>query len=162
MFGAAHYASHVRSTVVAVLLTIGAACGSTAPQPVRVEETAFADTLDVDLARFTRLPDGVYVRDSIVGTGAVLAGGQTVDVRFTGHLASGRAIAARGAAETPYRFALGTGAVIAGWDSGLPGMRVGGVRRLVVPPSLGYGASDYGGVPGNSVLVFTIEAVSIR
>lgn len=159
---AVHRRARVRIAMVIALLAVGAACGSTAPQPVPVENTTFADTLGVDLARFTRLPDGVYVRDSVVGGGTVLASGQTVDVRFTGHLASGRAIAGRGATEAPYRFVLGTGAVIAGWDTGLPGMRVGGVRRLVVPPALGYGAADYGGVPGNSVLVFTITAVGAR
>jgi len=152
----------VRVALVTALLAIGAACGSTAPQPVPVENTAFADTLDVDLARFTRLPDGLYVRDSVVGDGPILSTGQTVEVRFTGHLASGRPIASRGAAQAPYGFVLGIGAVIAGWDAGIPGMRVGGVRRLVVPPALGYGSADYGGVPGNSVLVFTIVAVTAR
>jgi FKBP-type peptidyl-prolyl cis-trans isomerase FkpA len=149
----------VRLALVTVLAAVVAACGSTEPEPVTVERTAFADTLHIDLTRFTRLPSGVYVRDSILGGGARLDSGRTVRVRYTAQLPSGRVIPSRGAGGAPYAFVLGTGAVIAGWDLGLPGMRVGGLRQLIVPPELGYGREEYAGIPGNAVLVFTVDAV---
>jgi len=63
---------------------------------------------------------------------------------------------------TPFSFTLGQGQVIAGWDRGVPGMKVGGIRRLVVPPSLAYGSARYGPIPPDATLVFDIELVDVQ
>lgn len=63
--------------------------------------------------------------------------------------------------QTPFQFTLGTGAVIQGWEKGVPGMNVGGIRRLIIPPSLAYGEQRSGKVPPNATLVFDIQLVAI-
>ena len=110
--------------------------------------------------------------DLVVGTGAQAANGNRVLVHYTGWLYSssgtdnkGQQFASTyqdaGTGVTIFGFVLGTGEVIAGWDQGVLGMRVGGKRRLVIPPALGYGASGAGPIPGNATLVFDIELFSI-
>lgn len=125
---------------------------------MKIEETTFADSLSVDLAASSKLPSGMYVRDEVEGTGAVAANGSLVTMRYTGWLANGTQFdsnQARG-----FQFNLGAGEVIAGWDLGVPGMKVGGTRQLIIPPSLGYGASGTGPIPGNAVLVFRVTMMS--
>ena len=107
-----------------------------------------------------RTPEGLTITDTRVGTGAVARPGCTVQVRYTGALTSGKVFDKSG--RTPFRFDLGTGEVIRGWDLGVKDMRVGGKRRLVVPPHLGYGHSRAGPIPPNSTLVFDVELVSVH
>jgi len=102
----------------------------------------------------------VTIEDLVVGTGAEAAAGDTLTVNYTGWLADGSQFDSS-YGKAPYSFRLGTGAVIKGWDQGLPGMKVGGKRRLVIPPSLGYGSSGYGPIPGNATLKFEVELLSI-
>jgi FKBP-type peptidyl-prolyl cis-trans isomerase FkpA len=91
-----------------------------------------------------------------------------VTVNYTGWLYDGAAAENKGrqfdtsVGRGPLPVALGAGQVIAGWDQGLVGMRVGGLRRLVVPPSLGYGSQAQGPIPANSTLVFDIELLSVQ
>jgi len=148
------------TTLVAAALAAG--CGSDSPTAVPIEQTSFAASLGVDLASSTKLPSGLYYRDITVGTGATLASGQTVGMRYAGSLANGEEFDSNPAPEPIFSFRLGSGQVIRGWDLGLVGMKVGGRRQLIIPPELGYGASDYGPIPGNSVLVFTVDAISAQ
>lgn len=147
----------------ALLLAAVTACSST-DSPLRdaqvIETTAFAPALGVNLAASTKLPSGMYIRDITVGTGADVAAGQNVSMRYTGALSNGTQFDAN-TSGTPFSFRLGAGQVIAGWDQGVAGMKVGGVRQLVIPSSLGYGRSDYGPIPGGSILVFTVTVVSV-
>ena len=127
-----------------------------------IEKTTFAPSLGVNLAASTKTPSGLYIRDVTQGTGATLATGQTVGMRYVGSFANGKVFDSNPAPKPAFSFKLGGGQVIKGWDEGLVGMRVGGKRQLVIPASLGYGANDYGPIPGNSVLVFDVEALSAR
>ncbi|MDB4880302.1 MAG: FKBP-type peptidyl-prolyl cis-trans isomerase [Gemmatimonadetes bacterium] len=150
----------LRHLVAVVLL---AACGDRTPGPaVPIESTTFAPSLGVDLAASRRTPSGMYVRDLGEGSGTPLAAGQTVEMRYVGSFASGKVFDSNPAPKPTFKFKLGGGQVIAGWDEGLVGMKVGGRRQLVIPASLAYGPDDYGPIPGNSVLVFTVEAIGAR
>jgi len=106
--------------------------------------------------------------DLRIGTGATAATGKTITVNYTGWLYDGSKSDLKGlqfdssVGKTPFSFTLGAGQVIAGWEQGVPGMLVGGLRRLVIPPSLAYGAARSGGIPPNSTLVFEIELLSAQ
>jgi len=111
--------------------------------------------------------------DLAVGTGSSEAvNGDMVTVAYTGWLYDSTKTDGKGAqfdqatAASPFTFQLGkgvgAGAVIAGWDQGVVGMRVGGKRRLVIPPGLAYGSAAQGGIPANSTLVFDIEVLAIK
>ena len=115
-----------------------------------------------------RAKDGIRYVDSVVGTGAMAEKGKCVYTHYTGFLTDGRKFdssynpAPDGKPGTPIAFILGAKAVIAGWDIGFEGMKIGGKRRLFVPPSLGYGARGAGGViPPNADLVFDVELVGL-
>jgi FKBP-type peptidyl-prolyl cis-trans isomerase FkpA len=105
--------------------------------------------------------------DLLVGTGADALTGSTVSVNYTGWLYDASKSDGKGLqfdssiGRTPFQFTLGNGQVIRGWDQGIPGMKVGGKRRLVIPPSLAYGNTRSGPIPPNSTLVFDIDLLSI-
>jgi FKBP-type peptidyl-prolyl cis-trans isomerase len=153
----------LRSLRLTALLVAAAAC-STTDAPVRepqvIETTTFATALGVNLGASTKLPSGMYIRDITVGTGADVVVGQDVSMRYTGALSNGSQFDAN-TSGTPFQFRLGAGEVIAGWDQGVAGMKVGGVRQLIIPSILGYGRNDYGPIPGGSILVFTVTVVSV-
>jgi FKBP-type peptidyl-prolyl cis-trans isomerase FkpA len=100
------------------------------------------------------------------GTGAGASNGQTLTVNYIGWLYDSSEPEQKGAifdqsGTTPFSFVLGAGTVIKGWDQGLVGMEVGGVRRLIVPPSLGYGASRHGIIPPNATLLFEVNLTAV-
>ncbi len=149
----------LRRLAITVPLAL-AACGST--EVPTIETTTFAPSLGVDLTAMTKTANGLYLRDIVVGTGATVANGQRLQMRYAGYFTNGRLFDSNAAPQTPFAFTLGAGQVIAGWDQGVVGMKVGGRRQLVIPPSLGYGPNDYGPIPGNSILVFTVEVVAAQ
>ena len=100
--------------------------------------------------------------DIKVGTGAVAASGKTVTVNYIGTLTDGKQFDSSYDRKQPFTFRLGQGEVIKGWDQGLIGMKVGGERKLVIPPSLGYGSQSASGIPANSTLVFDIKLEKIQ
>jgi peptidylprolyl isomerase len=125
--------------------------------------TTFSTALNVNLSQMTKTASGLYYQDITVGSGKQAAKDSVLKVYYTGSLTSGQTFDTN-RNKTPFTFTLGSGQVIAGWDEGfLAGtpMRVGGRRRLVVPPSLGYGSRTSGTIPAGSVLVFDVELVSI-
>ena len=107
-------------------------------------------------------PSGLVYEDISVGTGATAQAGKTVSVHYTGWLTGGEKFDSSKDRNQPFNFPLGANYVIAGWDEGVQGMLVGGVRRLTIPPQLGYGARGAGGViPPNATLVFEVELLSV-
>jgi FKBP-type peptidyl-prolyl cis-trans isomerase FkpA len=104
----------------------------------------------------SRRASGLYVQDLVTGTGAVATQGRSVVVRYSGWLPNGKKFETSEITVT-----LGKNKTIRAWEEGLLGMRVGGKRRLVVPPNLGYGARAAGEIPPNSVLIFEMEAMSV-
>ncbi|MCX7176900.1 MAG: FKBP-type peptidyl-prolyl cis-trans isomerase [Proteobacteria bacterium] len=106
---------------------------------------------------------GLIIDDAVVGNGAEACAGQSVSVHYTGWLADGAKFDSSKDRNDPFEFDLGGGDVIAGWDEGVQGMKVGGTRKLTIPPQLGYGARGAGGViPPNATLVFEIDLLEIR
>jgi FKBP-type peptidyl-prolyl cis-trans isomerase FkpA len=130
-----------------VLLVVGA-CGSdstTGPSP-----TTSAPYSQTDL---------------VVGTGTIAAPGNLLTVAYTGWLHDSSKPDAKGSqfdTSTSWQFPLGAGRVIRGWDQGVAGMRVGGQRRLVIPPDLAYGSAGNGPIPPNATLVFDITLISVQ
>ncbi|HEX5474801.1 MAG TPA: FKBP-type peptidyl-prolyl cis-trans isomerase [Vicinamibacterales bacterium] len=137
---------------LALLLLIGCGGGSSNPAPTAPDQSsvAFSQT------------------DVVVGTGPAATVGKALTVNYTGWLYSDTATDHKGAVfgtsvgSAPFSFTLGSGQVIAGWDQGLVGMKVGGLRRLTIPPSLAYGSSGNGPVPPNAALVFDIQLLSAQ
>ena len=108
-------------------------------------------------------PSGLKYTDVKVGTGAEAKSGQTAVVHYTGTLTDGKKFDSSKDRGQPFSFPLGAGRVIKGWDEGVAGMKVGGVRTLTIPPALGYGAQGAGGViPPNATLVFEFELVDVK
>lgn len=105
---------------------------------------------------------GLMIEEIVEGTGEIAAAGQTVSVHYTGWLIDGSKFDSSKDRNDPFDFPLGGRQVIAGWDEGVQGMKVGGTRKLTIPPNLGYGARGAGGViPPNATLVFEVELLEI-
>lgn len=111
----------------------------------------------------TTTPSGLVIEEIVVGSGAEAVAGQQVFVHYTGWLTNGSKFDSSKDRGQPFDFPLGRRHVISGWDEGVQGMKVGGTRKLTIPPELGYGARGAGGViPPNATLVFEVELLDIR
>jgi FKBP-type peptidyl-prolyl cis-trans isomerase len=143
---------------LAVLLST-AGCLGDAEGPVDPTDLTFATSLGVNLAEMTKTTSGLYYKDEVVGTGTQAQAGFGVSVAYTGWLHNGQQF---DSGVFPIQ-RLGFGEVIAGWDEGIPGMRVGGRRLLVIPSHLAYGPSGAGNgvIPPYATLVFRTELRSV-
>ncbi len=104
----------------------------------------------------------LLIEDLTVGEGSEAVSGKEVTVHYTGWLTAGAKFDSSKDRKQPFTFPLGAGHVIKGWDQGVVGMKVGGVRKLTIPAALGYGARGAGGViPPNATLVFEVELLSV-
>ena len=103
------------------------------------------------------------IEDLQIGSGAEAVEGANVDVHYTGWLTNGTKFDSSLDRGTPFSFPLGGGRVIKGWDQGVQGLKVGGKRKLTIPPELGYGERGAGGViPPNATLVFEVELLGVK
>ncbi len=146
------------ASLFALLATFNA-CGGNDVAP---SATATADT---GLSSITTL----QTTDLVVGTGAEATTGRSLSVHYTGWLYKASAVDNKGTKfdssidrGSPFSFTLGVRQVIVGWDQGIVGMKVGGQRRLIIPPSLGYGAGGQGAIPGNATLVFDVQLLAVN
>ena len=106
---------------------------------------------------------GLVIEDTVIGQGAAASAGRNVVVHYAGWLADGTQFDSSKEKQDPFEFTLGKSEVIAGWEEGLRGMKVGGKRKLVIPPDLGYGDRGAGGrIPGGATLIFEVELLGVR
>jgi peptidylprolyl isomerase len=138
------------------------ACDLNHFRTVPLAHAGFAKELHVDTTAMTTTPSGLRYQDLAPGSGPAAQAGSTVAVNYTGWLTNGREFdSSRG--HGPYQLTIGNHEVIEGWEEGLTGMRVGGRRKLVLPPSLAYGAAGSPPViPPHATLVFDVELVALR
>lgn len=159
-----HPTSRLLSRTVAIAAAAFAASSCTPEARLApaqdITTVTFASNLGINIASMTKTTGGAYYQDVSVGNGATAVTANHLTVNYTGYLTNGTSFDTS-IGKSPFGFTLGQGQVIQGWDEGLVGMRVGGTRKLVIPPSLGYGATQVGSIPGNSILVFTVTLVSI-
>ena len=165
----------------ALLLTAGLAliaavalggCGAQAPSSTQgstpaepqpsAQPQATQDASPANAPGTTAPVTKLVTKDEVVGKGAAAKSGDTVTVDYTGYLANGTKFDSS-VGRGPFTFPLGAGQVIPGWDQGVAGMKVGGKRKLTIPPDLGYGAQGTpdGTIPPNSTLVFDVELLKI-
>jgi len=149
----------VRSTLP-ILLALFAACQ---PGGDRSSAGGLSAELGIDTAAMTKTPTGLQIQDVKVGQGAEAKPGSTAVVHYTGWLTDGKKFDSSRDRGTPFDFQLGAGQVIAGWDQGVAGMKVGGQRKLVIPADLGYGAAGAPPViPPGATLVFDVELLDVK
>ncbi len=123
--------------------------------------------VDAATNQVIEMPNGLKYTDTKTGDGATAAPGNKVSVHYTGWLYNNGAKGAKFDSSVdrgqPFQFTLGAHQVIAGWDEGVAGMKVGGKRTLIIPPELGYGARGAGGViPPNATLMFDVELLGVQ
>src|SRR5438270_2598438 len=141
-------------SLIAMWLTT---CSKAAPAATSQPTTSAASATEVTM------PDGLKYTDEQVGTGAVATAGKTAVVHYTGWLLDGTKFDSSVDRNQPFSFALGAGQVIKGWDEGVAGMKVGGKRTLIIPPTLGYGARGAGNViPPNAILKFEVQLLDVK
>jgi len=150
--------SRVRARALPLLVALGtvavAACGDDPFQVI--VDVDFDASLGIDLDSMVLLEEGVYVRDSLVGAGNTIFPTSDVRVSYVGYISDGSSF---GSGE--FGFGLSTGAVIPGFEIGILGMNQGGIRRIIIPPELGYGDENQTGIPAGSVLIFDVTALDV-
>lgn len=105
----------------------------------------------------------LIIEDLKVGQGDPVEKYDIVTVNYTGWLKDGTKFdSSLNPGRTPFRFTVGAGQVITGWDEGIPGMKIGGKRKLTIPPNMGYGNRDMGAIPANSTLIFEVDLLGIE
>lgn len=153
----------MKTATLILLATLGATLtqGCTKKTP-DTGSAAAPDAAPAAAAQQTAVTE-LKIEELKVGTGAEAASGKTVSVHYTGWLTDGKKFDSSKDRGQPFEFSLGAGQVIQGWDQGVAGMKVGGVRKLTIPSHLGYGERGAGGqIPPNATLVFEVELLGVK
>ena len=160
------FSKHLGDTLRALILLASAglfACGGSADRDSSRPAEGFSASLEVDTTAMTKTPSGLRYQDITEGQGATAVADRTVSVHYTGWLPNGEKFDSSRDRNQPFSFTLGAGQVIAGWDEGVAGMKVGGRRKLVIPADLGYGtAGAPPDIPPGATLVFDVELLEVR
>ena len=131
----------------------------TTKKPESIASTTSAPTLTIQPTSMQKLE----ITDQKIGTGSAVKKGDTVVIHYLGTLADGTKFDSSYDRKAPFETQIGVGQVIQGWDEGVIGMQVGGKRKLVIPPEMGYGSQGAGNViPPNATLTFEVELVGIK
>lgn len=139
----------LRASAVTLVVALVMGCATTATQPP-------------DDLKYTTSKTGLKYAEVKVGTGDEAKAGDVVEVHYTGKLTTGKQFDSS-IGDKPIKFTLGKGQVIPGWDEGIAGIKVGGKRKLVIPPDLAYGKRGAGAdIPPNATLLFDVELVSVK
>jgi FKBP-type peptidyl-prolyl cis-trans isomerase len=154
----------ILSRQLTTLLLLGlAACGDKSERDATLQAGEFSAALGVDTAAMTRTPTGLRYQSLAQGQGEEATAGKRVAVHYTGWLPNGEKFDSSRDRNEPFEFTLGAGQVIAGWDEGVAGMKVGGRRKLLIPPDLAYGtAGAPPDIPPGATLVFDVELLDVR
>jgi peptidylprolyl isomerase len=147
--------------LTATFLTAGGPC----PEPLLASPRAVQARSDAAAAAGPEVvtPSGLRYVDLRVGSGDEAQAGKIVDVQYVGWLGDGTRFDSSRGRDRPFTFRLGAGDALKGWDEGLVGMKVGGRRKLIIPPGLGFGKQGIGSVvPPDSVLYYEFELLSVR
>ncbi len=141
----------------------GTVVSSSASPPAPISSPVlFATDTPVPTLETIEKDSGLKYQDLIVGTGTEVVNGDTIAVHYIGWLEDGTQIVSSRETQHPFEFFVGCGLVVAGWDEGVLGMRVGGIRKLIIPPNLGYGEKGVPPtIPPNTITVFEVELLEI-
>jgi FKBP-type peptidyl-prolyl cis-trans isomerase len=124
--------------------------------------TTSKKTVTTTPAQTTSQTTKITKEDLAIGTGEEAKTGDTVSVNYKGSLTNGKQFDSSYDRKEPFSFTIGKGEVIKGWDEGVVGMKIGGKRKLTIPPELGYGSNAQGEIPANSTLVFEVELLTVK
>jgi peptidylprolyl isomerase len=143
--------------IAAMALTLATACTKKTETATNSETTTTAPTTTT-----ASTEPKVEIVDSVVGSGTEAVNGKSITVHYTGTLKDGTKFDSSVDRKEPFTFGLGSGQVIKGWEQGIVGMKVGGKRKLTIPPELAYGANAVGQIPANSTLIFDVELIKVQ
>ena len=142
---------------IALLLMISTGCES------KLVNATGRDPVEIDDSQYITTSSGLRYFDLTVGTGAMPQDGQTAVMHYTGWMKNnGLEIDTTRDNNIPFRYTIGAGEVVDGWEEGIRTMKVGGLRQLVIPPSLGYGDQAAGVIPPNTTLIFEVELLALE
>ena len=147
----------VTALAVVALFFVFTSSSSTPTLSMTDQNASLSQTAAVNTAA---QPQSLVAQDEVVGTGAEATAGQVITVNYTGKLQNGTVFDSS-VGKQPFTFTLGVGQVIAGWDQGVQGMKVGGKRLLIIPANLAYGDRAVGPIPANSTLIFEVELLKV-
>ena len=153
----------MRNTLLAITLGLGVLAASPFLHASDNDKAAKTNKEKEKKGKRVALPSGLEYEDLKVGTGDEAKSGKTVSVHYTGWLTDGKKFDSSLDRGQPFEFTLGAHQVIAGWDEGVAGMKVGGERTMIIPAELGYGAGGAGGViPPNATLIFDVQLLKVQ